>query len=190
MKDNLAYQEPVWEELIGGRTVAMSPRPTTNHNRTAGNIYRIFGAYLDGHKCEPFPDGVELYLTKEDRFVPDGMVVCDPDKVQPDGVHGVPDLVVEVLSPSTAKYDRGHKKDVYEKCGVQEYWIVDPANRTVEQYLLEEGRLELHTIHALLADWMWEKLNEAERAGVTSEFRCSLFSDLTIRLEDIFRRVL
>ena len=52
MNTNLAFQEEVWEELLDGRSVAMSPRPSPNHNRVAFNIARIFGNYLDGRKSE------------------------------------------------------------------------------------------------------------------------------------------
>ena len=97
MSNNLAYQEERREELIGGKVVMMAPA-SSNHNRIAGNIYYIFRRYLNGKKCEPFADGESVYLTDEDHYVPDFMVVCDPDKIKNDGVHGAPDLVVEVLS--------------------------------------------------------------------------------------------
>ena len=119
MNTNLAYQDYPAEELIGGKFVAMSPRPSVNHNHVSFNIARIFADYLKGKRCTPFADGVDLYLTDEDRFIPDMMVVCDPDKVKADGVYGAPDLVVEVLSPSTAQYDRGRKMRVYAQCGVR-----------------------------------------------------------------------
>ncbi len=190
MNDNLAYKEDVWEELIGGKLVAMSPRPSVNHNRVASNIATLFDIYLKGKRCTPFADGTDLYLDEENQFVPDGMVVCDPDKIRHDGVHGAPDLVVEVLSPSTARYDRGKKKDAYEKCGVGEYWIVDPANKMVEQYLLQSGKLTLHDTFAIFPDWMLDKMKPEERDAVATGFRCSLFDDLTIRLDDVFARVM
>lgn len=186
---NLAYALEAWDELIDGQAVAVSPRPATNHSRISYNISRILDNHFEGRKCEPFPDGIDLYLTEENRFVPDGMVVCDPDKVKDDGVYGVPDLVLEVLSPSTAKYDRGRKKDVYAQCGVREYWIVDPANRTVEQYFLENGQLVLHDVFADHPDWFLKKLTEEERAAIPKEFTCGVFQDLVIPLEDVFRRV-
>ena len=88
-------------ELIGGKVVAMSPRPATNHNRISWNLYGIFRDYLRGRRCEPFADGEDLYLSKTEHYIPDMMVVCDPDKIKPNGVYGAPDLVAEVLSPST-----------------------------------------------------------------------------------------
>ena len=191
MNGNLAYlQNDVWEELIDGKVIAMSPRPTTDHYHVSFNIAYIFTTYLRGKRCTPFGDGVDLYLTETDRFIPDGMVVCDTEKIKRDGVHGAPDLVVEVLSPSTAKHDRGRKKQVYEQCGVSEYWIVDPANKTLEQYLLQQGAFTLHEVYAIYPDYMLDKMTEEERAALPASFRCSLFEDLDFVLEDIFDRVL
>ena len=188
MDQNLAYQDERWEELIGGKIVMMSPA-SMNHNRVVRNISRIFDNHLNGHTCEAFSDGAAVYLTEEDFFIPDVMVVCDPNKVHDDGIHGAPDLVVEILSPSTAKYDRGRKKDIYEKCGVREYWIVSPVEKTVEQYLLENGKFSLYETYAVLPDWMLAKMKPEERDAVVTAFKCSLYNDLAIHLEDIFARV-
>lgn len=176
MNDNLAYREDVWEELTGGKLVAMSPRPSVGHNRVAFNIAMLFDNYLKGKSCTPFADGTDPYLDEENQFMPDG-------------VHGAPDLVVEVLSPGTAKYDRGRKKDAYEKCGVREYWIADPANKMVEQYLLQSGKFVLHDTYAILPGWMLGKMKPEERDAVVTEFKCSLYDDLTIHLDDVFARV-
>lgn len=189
MEDNAAYQEPVWEEIIGGQVVAMSPRPGVNHNFVCGNIYRIFSNYLFGKRCTPFADGTDLYLSDQEQYIPDGMIVCDPEKIQPNGVHGAPDLVVEVLSPGTARYDRGHKMESYEACGVREYWIVNPADRMIEQYLLRQGRFVLSDTYAIFPDYLIEKMKPEEKAAVKMEFRCSLFDDLPIRLAEVFDRV-
>jgi Uma2 family endonuclease len=68
------------------------------------------------------------------------LVVCDPAKVREDGIHGSPDFIVEVLSPSTAYKDMGRKKELYEKAGVREYWLVNPETGSVFRYLLSDGR--------------------------------------------------
>ena len=189
MDGNLAYKLEPREEIIGGEVVMMAS-PSSNHNRVAGNIHTIFDVYLNGRPCEPFGDNEALYL-EEDReeYQPDMMVVCDPEKVRDRGVFGAPDLVVEVLSPSTARYDRGHKRDVYEAHGVREYWIVDPMSRNVEQYVLEDGKFVLWDVYHQYPPSELEDMKEKDRAKVVTEFRCSLFDDLTIRLDDIFRRV-
>ena len=187
MRDNLARQEERREELIGGNVTAMSPRPMFNHNRIASNIYWIFENYLRGRICTPIADGTDLYLSDREQYVPDGMIVCDRDKIQRKGVYGAPDLVLEVLSHSTAKYDRGHKRDVYEACGVKEYWIVDPDKESIEQYLLKDtGRFDLAAIYKIYSEEELEDMDQEERAAVKMVFQCSLFPELDIHVEDVF----
>lgn len=187
MTDGLIYQDEPWNELINGKQITISPRPSINHSIVAGNIFRIFANYLDGKCCMPFAYGSDLFLTGQDRFIPDGMIVCDTDKIKPDGIHGAPDLVVEVLSPSTVKNDRGHKKDVYEASGVKEYWIVNPSDKTIEIYLLNDnGKYLLNEVFFLYPRFLLDKMTPEERKKIATEFRCSLFADLVIRIEDIF----
>ncbi len=188
METNLAYELEAPEETIGGKVVMMAS-PTMNHIFIAGNIYNLFFNYLRGKKCIPYPDGTTLFLAAGEKYKPDMMVVCNPDKKETDGVHGAPDLAVEVLSPSTSRNDRGRKKDAYEKGGVREYWIVDPANRAVEQYALENGRFVLRNVCQQYPPAVLDMLTEAERASAVTEFQCVLFEDLTVRLEDVFYRV-
>ena len=146
MNENVAYKKEFCEELVNGRIVAMSPA-ATNHNRISGNIFLIFGNYLRGKPCVPFGDGEKVFLTGMDHYVPDFMVVCDRDKIKPDGVHGAPDLVVEILSPSTQRHDRLVKLDLYQRAGVREYWIVDPDSRTVQVFLLDCGSVLPHEVY-------------------------------------------
>lgn len=188
MGSNLAYQEEPWDEMIDGKIVMMSPRPTVNHNIVAGNIFNLFFNYLNGKSCTPFGDGTDLYLTDKDRFVPDGMIVCNKDIIKRKGIYGVPDLVVEVLSPSTARNDRGHKKDVYEAAGVREYWIVEPDAKSVEVYLLKNGKFVLDDMCIIYPDYFIEKMTEDEQEKIKTEFQCSLFHDLVISLDDVFDR--
>ena len=185
MSDNLAYQEERREELIGGNVVMMSPA-SAEHVYTAGSIYNIFKNYLKGKNCVPFSDGLLVHLTDENKFVPDMMVVCDRSKIKSDGVHGAPDLVVEVLSPSTAKDDRTRKKEVYEACGVPEYWLVSPTDKSIEIYLLESGKYILHDVYTVRPDWVLKQMTDEERAAIVTEFKCHLYDDLIIRLDDIF----
>ena len=187
MNSNLAYQEEPREELIGGKVVAMSPRPAFNHNRVAFRIAHIFENYLDGKKCTVIADGTDLFLTEEDRFIPDVMVVCDRDKIRRDGVHGAPDLVVEVLSKSTAKRDRWYKKRGYESAGVPEFWLVDPVHRSIEVYLLQEGRYVLDDVYTLFTQDDLDDMKPEERAAVVTEFKCHLFDDFVISLDEVFR---
>ena len=72
---------------------------------------------------------------------PDISVVCDQDKLDSRGCKGAPDLVIEILSPSTRRHDRLVKLGLYQKAGVLEYWIVDPENKSVQVFLLNKGLL-------------------------------------------------
>lgn len=129
-----------------------------------------------------------MHLTEKDVFIPDMMVVCDPDKIKSNGVFGAPDLVVEVLSPSTLRNDRTHKKDICGQSGVKEYWLVDPISKSVEIYRAEGTELVLHDVYGLCSEWELEKMTEEERAALVIHFKCGLFDDLDISLEDIFYR--
>lgn len=185
MSGNLAYQEERREELIGGNVVMMSPA-SAGHTYTANNIYRIFGNYLKGKNCIPFGDGLLVRLTDEDKFVPDFMVVCDRSKIKRTYIDGAPDLVAEVLSPGTAKNDKGYKKSVYESSGVPEYWLVNPADKSIEVYLLENGKYTLDNVYTLYPAEELEEMTDEERATIVTEFKCHLYDDLIIRLDDIF----
>ena len=176
------------EELIGGKLVAMGT-PSTNHSTVVLNLSRILGNYLHGKPCTPFGDNTKVFLSETDRFIPDTMIVCDPEKIKPDGIHGAPDLVVEVLSPTTARYDRREKKNAYERCGVREYWIISPEEKSVERYILKDGRYDLEGAYSVVPQWMLENMPTEERAGIETEFPCGLYDDFTVRLEDVFYRV-
>ena len=131
-----------------------------------------------------------MSLSEEDQFVPDLSIVCDPGKIGETKITGAPDLVVEILSPSTAKYDRRDKMKVYEKHGVREYWIISIESRSVEVYLPENGCLELDKIYTIYPAYLIRDMDDAEKASLLVEdFRCSLFPDLPIPLEMIFALV-
>ena len=184
MTDNLAYQEEPWEEKLNGQIFLMSPRPSVNHNRAAGNIYHIFRNYLKGKPCEAFGGGVDVFITEEDNVIPDAMIICSKDIIKPDGIHGTPDLIVEVLSPSTAKNDRGCKKDLYERTGVKEYWIADPMMRSIEAYILSGGKYTLDGFYGIFPDFLG--ITEQERQESKKEIPVSLYDNFRIPLDEIF----
>ena len=191
MADNLAYQydyeEEYHSEMLDGNIVLMAPRPATNHLRVLGNIFAAFSAYLRGKRCEAFPDGADVFLTEKDRVVPDVMIVCDKNKIQPDGIHGAPDLIVEVLSRRTEKRDRGYKRDLYERCGVREYWIVNTEMRSVEVYLLKNGKLILDDVYQIFPEY--EKLQPEEKETYKDAVPVSLYDNFSVSLDDIFYNV-
>lgn len=94
--------------------------------------------------------------------------------------------MAEVLSPSTTSRDRGYKKDLYARCGVREYWIVSPSEKSVEVYRMDGADLVLHDVYSVYPDWMLSKMKEEERAAVVTRFKCSLYDDLEIAPDDVF----
>lgn len=187
MNGNLAYQEQPREELLNGKIYMMSS-PTVNHSQIASNIYYAFRSYLKGKTCRAFNDGVDVYLTEKDRVIPDAMIVCNKNNIKLDGIHGAPDLVVEVLSPGTSKNDKGYKKDLYEKSGVKEYWLIDPMLHSIEVYLLTNGKFALDEVYALYPDGL--SVTDKEREETKKEIHVSLYNDFCISLEEIFKDLL
>lgn len=190
--ENLAYNEyldPPVTELIEGKTYLMSPKPRIRHTAVVGRLYRIFADYLEGKTCTAWPDNVDVFLDDKNRYVPDVMIVCDRSKIKNDGIHGAPDLVVEVLSPSTMMNDRGPKMRHYAAAGVKEYWLVQPLEKTVEVYLNHDGTFELDRSYAVYEDWEIARMTDEERATLLAPIRVSLYDDLVIPVEDIFRDV-
>ena len=187
MSDNLAYQEELRDEMLDGKIVMMSPRPAVNHNLAMGNIYRAFANRLEGKKCLPFADGTDVYLTQKDRVIPDVMIICQKEIIKRNGIYGVPDLIVEVLSHGTEKKDRGYKKDLYEKCGVGEYWLVDTENRAVEVYLLKDKKYVLDEVYKVFPDYI--ELTADEQAQYKNQVPVSLYDDFYIPLRSIFQNL-
>ncbi|MBQ7516584.1 MAG: Uma2 family endonuclease [Schwartzia sp.] len=181
----LDEREPVYE-IIGGRKVLMlAAQPATRHIIIVDNIHSIFRAYLRGKRCRSFPDGIEVHLSDDFILRPDVSIVCDRSKIRPNGIFGAPDLVVEVLSISTEKRDRGIKKDAYEKAGVREYWIVRPADRAVEVYVLKDGRYILSGVYAVAP----EDAIDDDKAAAVLTLKVSLYDDLVVDVREIFEDI-
>lgn len=177
--------DDLWEEWIDGQLVTLPPI-TPLDNIVRGNIFGIFKTYLRKKRDNICLGGTAVQLTDKDRFIPDFMVVCDRDKIKSRWVAGAPDLVVEILSPSTAKNDKWYKKNVYGASGVPEYWIVSPKEKSIEVYLLRDGRYVLDNLYMFYTEEELEDLEDKVKDGLVTEFKCHLYDDLSIRLEDIF----
>jgi len=180
------FQDEPWDEMLDGRLIIMSPRPVLNHTRVTERITSVFQRFLKNKSCEAFGDGVDVYLTEKDRVVPDALIVCDKNIVKKTGVYGAPDLIVEVLSPSTAKRDRGYKKNLYEKCGVREYWIVEFETRSIEAYLLKDGKYELDEVYSVIPDYLLEVMTEEDKNKIRREFRTSVIPEIIVNIDEIF----
>lgn len=117
-------------ELIDDILYDMTP-PGTAHQRLSRDLLMQLGSFIreTGGPCEVFSAPFAVRVTPDDRnwFEPDLTVVCDPSKISERGCEAAPDLVVEIVSPSTQRRDYITKTARYEEGGVREYWIVDPA---------------------------------------------------------------
>ena len=186
MNNAVAYQDGhEIIEIINGKEFLMSPRPAVRHLNIAANIHHIFSRFLKGKRCKTYMEP-DVFLDEKTNLVPDVLIVCDRDKIKPDGIYGAPDLVVEVLSPSTAARDKGIKKAAYEKAGVKEYWIVSPESKSIDVYHLQNGRLEFADAYLIYPDWEWERMSEEERAAARLSVKVSLYDDLIVDVRDVF----
>ncbi len=135
-------------ELIMGKIRNMSPAPKAQHQQISVALSSAIFEHLRGKQCKIFtaPFDVRLPVQNEkgepDTVVqPDISVICNETKIDQDGCNGAPDLIVEIVSKSSVKRDLHEKFDLYEQCGVKEYWIVHPNDKSLSIFLLnEEGK--------------------------------------------------
>ena len=148
--------------------------PVVSHQSVLFELAVQLRDFLKGHKCKVFiaPVSVRLNADTEDNTVvePDILVVCDESKIDGKGVVGAPDFIAEVLSPSTARYDKITKCNLYQRSGVREYWIVDPDRKTVTAHTQDDG--------ANYVAQTYDKHDTAVPVGV--------LENCTINLTDVF----
>lgn len=131
VEDYLQLEEGLLAQLIDGQLI-MSPAPSTPHQRAIRKLYDQIQT-LAG---EVFFSPVDLYIDNANVLQPDLIYISQEHKdiITYRGIEGTPDLVIEVISPSNSFYDRNTKRKKYLDLGVTEYWIIDPANQTIEIY--------------------------------------------------------
>lgn len=159
-------------ELIDGELLVMEPAPGTSHQRVAVNLTVLLAPFARAH-------GLGQVLV-----APTDVRLSDTSVVQPDllfvsaarasiiterDVHGAPDLVIEIASPTTEQRDRNVKMELYARYGVAEYWLADPMAATIETHGLEDGRM--------VATGRYRR---------TDAFTTPLLPGLAIHLEEIF----
>lgn len=177
LADALSWDEQERIELIYGYPMMMSP-PTRIHQKASGELFGQLRDYLKGKRCEVYhaPFAVRPFELDGDDpenvdtlVEPDITVVCDPSKLDDIGCKGAPDLVMEILSPSTQRHDKLTKFNLYQRAGVREYWIVDPASRSVQVFVLEDGRYAAKDFGA-----------------VGEDLKVNVLEDCTIDLSQVF----
>lgn len=160
-------------EIIDGEVYAMLPAPNLQHQRISRKISAAFENFFKGKPCEPFEAPTDVVLDEYNVVQPDLLVVCDKSKLTAANVQGAPDLVIEILSPSTTVKDRREKMALYERFGVLEYLLIHPVDETVERFVLKGGRY-----------------GAPEVFGWSETLSFFLFPDLELNLWEIFDRKL
>lgn len=158
-------------EIIGGE-LFVTPAPISRHQIVVKNIAFILGPHVEACRgAQILWAPLAVVLSRHDVFQPDLLVIL-PERasiVKEDGIHGAPDLVVEVLSPSTEERDRGIKLVAYARFGVGEYWIVDPEARRIEVHARARGELV-----------------RACEIGRGESFTSSVLLDLIVKADEVF----
>ncbi len=176
--DYLTWKDGRRYELIDGEVIDMTPAPCRSHQYILHRLILEFGNFFRNKKCEVYSAPFDVRLGKktaqgkESRTVvqPDLAVFCNQEVLDDSGAFGAPDLVVEVVSPSTASHDNVKKRRTYEQAGVREYWLVYPEERYVRVYQLDEKGL-------------FGKENTYDE---TACIQVGIFPDLTIDMREIF----
>ena len=170
------FQERV--ELIKGFISKMSPAPSSSHQTVSNNLSGVFYENFKKKTCRvfnaPFDVRLPLKSEKKDSTVvqPDLCIVCDENKIDKKGCNGVPDLIVEIISPNNSKHDVDTKFKLYQEAGVKEYWLIELFEKLLLIFTLKDG------------------LFIGLKPQTEDEFVNSpLFPELKIALEDVFYKV-
>ena len=148
-KDYLTWPEEEHWELINGIPYNMTPAPSTQHQKIVTTLIALFYNALKDSPCQVFGAPFDVRLpeqenSSEDIFTvvkPDLAIICDRNKLDSRGCLGGPDLIIEVTSPSTLRKDIKDKFYLYEKAGVNQYWMIYPEQKTVVVFCLDkEGK--------------------------------------------------
>lgn len=177
--DSLTWPEEERWQIIDGIAYDMSPSPTVDHQLILNELSRQFSTYLLDKTCILIPSPIDVLFPEPDEDIkntkdyiqPDIIVVCDHKKLKErKRCIGAPDLIIEILSPSTAYLDMKDKRILYERERVREYWIVDPVHKTVQVYKLEKDKYKFPDVY---------KADDKIKVGI--------FPDLEIDLSLVFR---
>lgn len=166
-------------EIFKGKLFKMSPTPSTSHQKVASNLHGILWGNFKNHSCKLFSAPFDVRLLDKKKSTndsdvitvvqPDLCIICDENKLDQRGAFGAPDLIIEILSPGNSKKEMKYKFDLYEEAGVLEYWIVNPADKTILIYILKEN--QFIGIHPLIEE---------------DHIKSPLFPQLDFILEEIF----
>lgn len=138
-------------EIINSELYDMSPTPNSEHQRISRELEFLLISFVKKNKLgEVFHAPFDTILDKRNVVQPDILFIANDNSkiITKKCIEGVPDLVVEIISPSSYYRDQVEKKDLYERFGVKEYWIIDPANKVIQIFILQENKYVLHAFIA------------------------------------------
>lgn len=176
--DYLTWPEDERWEIIDG-TPYMQAAPTRIHQEILGELFKQIAVYLTGRPCKVYPAPFCVRLPQdheknenenENIIEPDISIICDKSKLDDKGCIGAPDLIIEIISPSSTKKDKIVKFNKYEKAGVQEYWIVEPDQKFISIFILQDNR----------------RYGRPEIFTEDDKIAISIFQDLIIDLNMVF----
>ncbi|WP_066295198.1 Uma2 family endonuclease [Bacillus sp. FJAT-29937] len=152
--DYLSWGEGERIEIIDGDMIRIPPAHFRKHQQVLRELSIEFSLFLREKEGEAYFAPFEVRLQSEKKaddevynFVqPDLTVVIDSKKLDEKGCRGTPDLIVEILSPTSVKLDRWKKYQLYERAGVKEYWIVDAMNESIEVYVLDDQKYVVYGV--------------------------------------------
>ena len=134
-------------ELINGYVMKKSaPRP--EHQSISMYLSIQLGIHIKNRQLgKLFAAPIDVFLDRINAVQPDLVFIAsaNQEKITTDGIMGIPDLVIEIISPTSVIRDRVDKKNLYERLNIQEYWIIDPQYQDVEIYTIENNRYELYS---------------------------------------------
>ena len=148
-------------ELIDGKLYDMAP-PSRIHQQLVMELAGTIREYIKKNhgNCQvyPAPFAVNLDADDKDWVEPDISVICDPNKLTDRGCSGAPDLIIEIVSPSSRKMDYSLKNTIYSQADVRAYWIVDPVKKLVMVYDFENEDTEQYTFQDSIKVGIYEEL--------------------------------
>ena len=184
------FREPDKYEIIDGKKVVQLG-DTIAEGNIKSNLTMLIGYYARTNKLGCQFCNLELDFSPENIFRTDFVYysAANPKNVFDDvkkTIQGVPDMVAEIFSRSTMKRDIGIKREIYERNGVKEYWMIDPWRETVEVYLLRDGKFEFGGLYQNWSEDELLRLSEDERAQIELEVPVVVLDGFKVKIKNIF----
>ena len=177
-------------EIIDGESF-LFPSDTICENLTTGKLLIPLHDYVSKNKLGFIFMHLVFKLPDGNTVIPnlifigsykEKLLETNPD----DTFQGVPDMVVEIFSRSTMKRDMTIKKDIYERNGVKEYWIIDPLGENIQVYLLRDGKYRLDDVYHNYSAAELNELTDEERAEIKNEIPVDVLDGFKIKIKNIF----